>query len=221
MAQDPKQGRKTSFEKWSALSELSIVVSLGVSAFLVLSTILYLATARTEFFVIGIDPVGRAARLPSLNEVNTLPPRAHEQFALEFIRRLRSISSDRDILIQDMRVTEQLTVPGSRAFAAYNQMENADPAQKRLDQYGEVTRGVTPLRVFKSTDGKWVVEWTEDTLGFGSGRARKSARYQASLLIRPQPNVTSAHLRFNPLALGVYEFDLQRISQRVFTDDAN
>lgn len=202
-----------------AFSKFAVLAASIVSALLILFTTLSLISQKVHFNIVAIDPIGRASKMPSLQEVQTLPQRSYEQFATEFIRRLRRISSDQQIIIQDMQVTEQLTIAGSRAFEAYNAMENTDPTQQRLKKYTEITRSVRPLRVFKSTEGKWVVEWIEDTFDYGSGRMRKQARYQASLLIRQKSDMSDAHLKANPLALGVYAFDLQRITQRTFDND--
>lgn len=158
-------------------SKIAVLCASTVSALLITSATLSLITQKVHFNIVAIDPIGRASQMPSLQNVQTLPERAYEQFATEFVRRLRRISSDQQIVIQDMRVTEQLTIAGSSAYVTYNAMETSDPSQQRLEKYSDVTRSVRPLRVFKSTDGKWVVEWIEDTHDFGSGRIRKQARY--------------------------------------------
>jgi type IV secretory pathway TrbF-like protein len=172
-----------------------------------------IAIQRAQYYVVALDPLGRASVLPDVATLSTFSDAVERRFVIEYVERFRSISSDPEILKRDIQVTGLMTQPGSPAMVTYRSIELGPEDLRRDVKSGISTRSVSVLRNERNNLG-WIVEWVETTREYASGRAVSSKRFQATITLTRSDPDTLANLANNPTGLMVNTLDIQRITER-------
>ena len=202
------------------LSLYSAIISWIIAGITVTGTYWYLLTEKTKYHVVAIDPFGRVSVIPDVVEVKTYPKQASERFVINFIERMRRISSDKQILIQDIKATNSVIKKGSSAEATYRAYELDSEQGGRDVLYNSVTRSVDILRVEEKTGG-WLVEWMEASYDYSSGRPQKEVRFQATLTVIRGDVSNTTLLEINPLGFFIENFDILRVTERLIEAPSN
>jgi type IV secretion system protein VirB5 len=160
---------------------------------------------KTVPLIVTVAPWGEAeyrGEAAGLSYQNAQIPEIAIQYQVrEFVRELRGISTDSEVLYQNItRCYARVTEKCNRKMTAA--LREEDP----FSSVGKTRRNVTIETVLRLSTQTWQVDWIESTAGTNSGTKRMRGVFTVELL---EPSAKQRVL--NPLGIYIDDYDFTEI----------
>jgi type IV secretion system protein VirB5 len=130
-----------------------------------------------------------------------IPEIAIQYQVREFVTEFRGISSDSEILYQNItRCYARVTEPCNRKMTAA--LREEDP----FSLVGKIKRVITVESVLRLSTQTWQVDWIESTSGTSTGTKRMRGVFTVELL-----NVSAKQRALNPLGIYIDDYDFTEL----------
>jgi len=179
--------RLAAFMGWILSILLAIIVGLLINK------------SSVEPFIVQVDSkTGKVLNVGNIKESYVPKLQEYKYFISEFIKNVRSVSSDRIIIQENWKTAYKfLTIRGNNQLTEYAK-EN-DP----FALAGKVTVAVKIETVNKITDRSYQVNWVETIYNYSGGSAKKE--YSGILTVVSLPPNKKSDLINNPLGIYIDE----------------
>jgi type IV secretion system protein VirB5 len=180
----------------------------GCLALFAASIVISYATLRAQKTVpvlVNVMPSGEAQYLGEVrqNGAAAAPEAAIQYQARKFVTNLRSVSTDRQVLYNNIDECYAM-ITSSYEPVLTRSLRSASP----FDLVGKLRRSIEVESVLKITGNSYQIDWTE-TVTEQAG-SPKHARFRALVTVRLLP-VTDASIKKNPLGIYVENFEMTEL----------
>lgn len=167
---------------------------------------------RTQFlpYLIGADNLGRTEVFADPQLLGDWPPQVIKRELDQFFDRMRTITPDMSVIIQNHNAIENFLPAGTAALNKVHAYFN-EPGNQPIKRAEKETVAVEVVSVNLITGSSWRVEWLEKSYSRNSGRLRKTKRYVATTQIEFRRPKSRELIKINPLGLFITDIDIQEV----------
>ena len=168
--------------------------------------------ARTQYvpYIIQVDELGRTEKAADPIRVGNWPKAVVKRELELFFERLRTVSPDLSIIVENHNAIRQFLPTGSPAVQKITTYFN-DVDNNPIKKAARVTISVDVLNINAVSDKTWRIEWKEDVYARQSGRLQDSKRFVATAQIDFRNPKTRELIKINPLGMFVTDIDVQEV----------
>jgi len=188
-----------------------MLIALGGMCYVIASLFLFkyaIELPKSIPMVIEVSSWGEAKNMGDLSHYSYdtlyVPESARKWQVKDFIKKLRTISADRDIVYENVTNIFSMITSKCAQQVKYD-LKNPDI----FSFIGKKTISISFESIIKVSDDSYQVDWNEKTIGSNAGNRRYRGIFTISLL-----NPSEKQAEINPLGIYINAYDITEIKEQ-------